>query len=59
MKLKLMPFFLGVFTLTLAIAPLAAQACSGGNKDRGTSETNLPAERTQTSVTIEETTFLS
>ena len=58
MKLKLMPFFLGVFTLTLAIAPLAAQACSGENKDRGTSETNLP-ERTQTSVILEEASFLS
>lgn len=58
MKLKLMTFFLGVFTLTLAIAPLAAQACSGENKDRGTSETNLP-ERTQTSIILEEASFLS
>ena len=58
MKLKLMPFFVGFFTLTLAIAPLAAQACSGENKDKGTSETNLP-EGTSTSVTSAEINFFS
>lgn len=48
MNLRLMSFFAGVLTLTFVVAPGAAQACNGGNKDQGTSETNLP-ETTQTS----------
>jgi hypothetical protein len=40
MKVKMMPLFAGTLMVALAIAPLAAQACTG-NKDgqRGTSTT--------------------
>lgn len=58
MKLKLMPFFAGILTLSLVAAPLAARACDGANKDGNTSETNLP-EQTQTSIPTSGTTFTS
>ena len=58
MKLKLMPFFAGVLTLALVAAPLAAQACNGADKNKNAPESNLP-EQTQSSVTVEQTTFAS
>ncbi|MBE9048484.1 hypothetical protein IQ255_29580 [Pleurocapsales cyanobacterium LEGE 10410] len=57
MKLKSTSIFAGILTLALVAAPLTAQACSG-NKERGTSETNVP-DQTETSVTIEENNLSS
>ena len=55
MKIKLMPLFASVLTLTVAVSPLAAQACNGSNKDKNTSESEIP-EQTQSSVVVEENT---
>ncbi|WP_019506063.1 hypothetical protein [Pleurocapsa sp. PCC 7319] len=53
MKIKLMPILAGFITLSLVAVPLTAQACSGGDKDKSTSESNLP-EQTESSFTVEE-----
>ena len=51
MKLKSTTLFAGILTLAMVAAPLAAQAC--GDKDKNTSESDLP-EGTDTSLTIED-----
>ena len=51
MKLKSTTIFAGILTLAMVAAPLAAQAC--GDKDKNTSESDLP-EGTDTSLTIED-----
>ena len=51
MKLKSTTIFAGILTLAVVAAPLAAQAC--GDKDKNTSESDLP-EGTDTSLTIED-----
>lgn len=51
MKLKSTSIFAGVLALALVAAPLTAQAC--GDKDRNTSESDVP-EGTQTSLTVED-----
>lgn len=58
MKVKLMSLLTGLMTLIIVTAPLTAQACNGGNKDKTTqdSDTSIP---TQSSVTVEETSFTS
>lgn len=56
MKLKAISFWTGLLTLAVVIAPLAAQACSGADKDENTSDSNLP-EQTQTSVIVEQSSF--
>jgi hypothetical protein len=43
MKVKLMPLFAGTLMVALAIAPLAAQACTGnkdGQQGTGTTQTD-------------------
>ena len=55
MKLKLMPLFASVLTLAVVASPLAAQACNGSNKDKNTSESDVP-EQTQSSVVVKENT---
>ena len=56
MKLKFASILAGILTLTMVVAPMAAQAC--GNKDRNTSESDLP-EGTETSLTVEDDSFAS
>lgn len=58
MKVKLMSWLTGLITLVIVVAPLTAQACNGGNKDKTTqeSDTSIP---TQSSVTVDETSFVS
>ncbi|MDJ0595680.1 MAG: hypothetical protein QNJ72_37805 [Pleurocapsa sp. MO_226.B13] len=58
MKVKLMSLLAGLVTLSIVAAPLAAQACNGGNKDRTTQDpsTSIP---TESSVTFEESTVRS
>ena len=51
MKFKSTSIFAGVLALALVAAPIAAQAC--GDKDKNTSESDLP-EGTDTSLTIED-----
>ena len=54
MKLKSTSIFAGVLALALVAAPIAAQAC--GDKDKNTSESNLP-EGSEASLTIESNEF--
>ena len=58
MKLKLMPLFASILTLAVVVAPIAAQACNGGNKDKSTYDSDVP-EQTQSSVVVDENTFAS
>ena len=51
MKLKSTSIFAGILALALVAAPLTAQAC--GDKDRNTSESDVP-EGTQTSLSVED-----
>ena len=53
-----MPLFASILTLAFVVAPLAAQACNGSNKDKNASESDVP-EQTQSSVIVEEYTFNS
>lgn len=54
MKLKPTSVFAGIVALALVAAPIAAQAC--GDKDKNTSDSNLP-EEAETSLTVEKDDF--
>ena len=56
MKFKSISLFAGILTLAMVAAPLTAQAC--GDKNKNTSESNLP-EQTESSVNVEETVVRS
>ena len=53
-----MPLFASILTLAVVVAPIAAQACNGGNKDKSTYDSDVP-EQTQSSVVVDENTFAS